>query len=584
MRSLQTRLVLVFVLLIVSVMVVVGTFMLNQVSAYYFDDFTEQMNSVFNAEVFAMLENEAKTENGAERLNAAVSAYSSAMRISSYRNYYILDGETGATLFGSNDEKVSRTPAIISALGGKIGQEKKISSGYMDRANPIVVDDEVKYIVYIKDTKQDQQNLTASMFMIILRTIIFALCIAIILSFLFAKTITKPIGNITKGAKRLSMGELDTTLEVSSNDEIGTLTETFNDMATALKTTLARVEDERNKLDTTFLYMTDGVTAFSGDGTLIHFNPAAVEMLGFNKKKDKTYDAVFKNTGIEFSSLLNMEKSFEEYDLQMDEKTLKVSFALFGRGTEENGVVAIIHDFTEQQKLENSRREFVANVSHELRTPLTNVKSYTETLAESPDAPDEMKAQFYGVILNETDRMTRIVKDLLTLSRLDSAKMDWKNETFSLKKSVENAYRAMEIEARRHGHKLTMSVDSTLPDFFGDRERIEQVFINLLSNAVKYTPDGGKIDFSAESFADRIEIVVKDNGIGIAEKDMPRMFERFYRVDKARSRESGGTGLGLSIAREIIRNYGGDITIESEYGSGTKVTVVLPNKAEEENV
>jgi len=584
LRSLQTRLVLVFVLLIVSVMVVVGTFMLNQVSVYYFDDFTEQMNSVFNAEVFSMLENEAKAENGAERLNAAVGAYSSALRISSYRNYYILDGETGATLFGSNDEKVERTPAIISALGGKIGQEKRVSSGYMDRANPIVLDDEVKYIVYIKDTKQDQQNLTASMFTIILRTVIFALCIAVILSFLFAKTITKPIGNITKGAKRLSMGELDTTLEVSSKDEIGTLTETFNDMATALKTTLARVEDERNKLDTTFLYMTDGVTAFSGDGTLIHFNPAAVDMLGFNEKKDKTYDAIFRELGIEFSSLLNMENNFEEYDIEHGEKTLKVSFALFGSGAEENGVVAIIHDFTEQQKLENSRREFVANVSHELRTPLTNVKSYTETLAESPDAPEEMKEQFYSVILNETDRMTRIVKDLLTLSRLDSAKMDWKNENFSLKKSVENAYRAMEIEARRHGHKLTMSVDSTLPDFYGDRERIEQVFINLLSNAVKYTPDGGRIDFSAESFTDHIKITVKDNGIGIAEENMPRMFERFYRVDKARSRESGGTGLGLSIAREIIRHYGGDIKLESKYGSGTNVSVILPKEPGDEAV
>ena len=584
MRSLQTRLVLVFVLLIVSVMVVVGTFMLNQVSVYYFDDFTEQMNSVFNAEVFSILENEAKAENGAERLNTAVSAYSSAMRINSYRNYYILDGETGATLFGSNDDKVERTPAIISALGGKIGQEKKISSGYMDRANPIVVDDEVKYIVYIKDTKQDQQSLTASMYAIILRTVVFALFIAVILSFLFAKTITKPIGNITKGAKRLSMGELDTTLEVSSNDEIGTLTETFNDMATALKTTLARVEDERNKLDTTFLYMTDGVTAFSGDGTLIHFNPAAVDMLGFDEKTDKTYNSIFKDSGIEFPALLDMEESFVEYDFRQGEKTLKASFALFGRGTDENGVVAIIHDFTEQQKLENSRREFVANVSHELRTPLTNVKSYTETLAESPDAPEEMKAQFYGVILNETDRMTRIVKDLLTLSRLDSAKMDWKNENFSLKKSVENAYHAMEIEARRHGHKLTLSVDSALPDFYGDRERIEQVFINLLSNAVKYTPDGGKIDFSAENFEGYMKITVKDNGIGIEEKDMPRMFERFYRVDKARSRESGGTGLGLSIAREIIRHYGGDIKLQSKYGSGTSVSVILPKIPEEEKV
>ncbi len=570
------KLVLILVLLITAVMVVVGTFMINQISVYYFNDFTEQMNSVFSAEVFDMLKEEARAENGAERINTAVSAYSSAMRISSYRNYYILDGATGKLVYGSNDDEVERTPAIISALNGKIGQEKKISSGYIDRANPIIVDDEVKYIVYVKDTKQDMQNLTTSMFTIILRTVVFALLIAVILSFLFAKTITTPIEKITKGAKRLSLGELDTSLEVSSKDEIGTLTETFNDMATALKSTLARVERERNKLDTMFLYMTDGVTAFSHDGSIIHFNPAAEEMLGFDKEKTTKYEQVFGECGIEFSSLRNMKERFEEHSIEVGEKTLKVSFARFGKSEADMGVIAIIHDFTEQQKLENSRREFVANVSHELRTPLTNVKSYTETLAETPDAPDELKEQFYGVILNETDRMTRIVKDLLTLSRLDSAKMDWKNETFSLKKSLETAYRAMELEAKRHGHKLTLSIDASLPSITCDRERMEQVLINLISNAVKYTPDGGKIDISSENCGDYIKMTVRDNGIGIAEKDLPRLFERFYRVDKARSRESGGTGLGLAIAKEIVEHYGGEIKLESELGAGTTISVILP--------
>ncbi len=581
MRSLQMKLVLVFVLLIVSVMAIVGTFMLNRVSVYYFDDFTEQMNSVFNAELFAMLKNEASAEDGAARLNTAVKAYSSAMKISGYRNYYILDGETGKTLFGSKEGEVERTPAIIAALSGKIGQEKKLSSGYIDRACPIEVDGKVEYIVYIKDTKQDMQNLTSSMFSIILRSMTFALLIAVILSFLFAKTITTPIENITKGAKKLSMGELDTTLSVNSNDEIGTLTETFNDMANALNSTLAKVEDERNKLDTIFLYMADGVTAFSENGDLIHYNPSAVEMLGFDEKKAKTYNEIFSDSGIEFADLLKNEEGLSEYDLEVGEKALKISFALFGEEGGEHGVIAIIHDFTAQQKLEKSRREFVANVSHELRTPLTNVKSYTETLAESPDAPDEMKAQFFDVILNETDRMTRIVKDLLSLSKLDSAKMDWKNENFSLKKSVENAYRAMEMEARRRGQKLTMSMDASLSTFYGDRERIEQVFVNLLSNAVKYTPDNGKIEFSAEKTDNNfVKITVKDNGIGIPEKDIPRLFERFYRVDKARSREMGGTGLGLAIAKEIVEHYGGEIKLESEYQKGTCVSVFLPLDAE----
>ncbi len=575
MRSVQMKLVLVLVLLIVSVMAIVGTFMLNRVSVYYFDDFTEQMNSVFNAELFYMLKNEAQAPDGADRLKTALEAYSSALRISSYRNFYILDGETGKTLTGSNDEEVVRTPAIVSALSGRIGQEKKISSGYIDRAAPIIVDDEVKYIVYIKDVKQDLQNLTASMFTIILRSILFALLIAVLLSFLLAKTITTPIENITKSAKLMSLGEFDAVLPVQSNDEIGTLTQTFNDMAEVLNTTLEKVEGERNKLNTIFLYMTDGVTAFSKDGELIHFNPASVGMLGFDAENDRTYDDIFKRHGIEFSSLLNMESGFVEHSIETNDRTLKVNFAPFGSEEGEHGIIAVIHDFTEQQKLENSRREFVANVSHELRTPLTNIKSYTETLAEAPDAPDEMKEQFYGVILNETDRMTRIVKDLLTLSRLDSAKMDWKMDTFSLKKSVENAYRAMELDARRHNQKLTLSLGTDLPSIYGDRERIEQVFINLLSNAVKYTPDGGRIDLSAENSGEYVKITVRDNGIGIPEKDLPRLFERFYRVDKARSREQGGTGLGLAIAKEIAEFHGGDIKLESKFGKGTTATVTL---------
>ncbi len=576
MRSLQMRIVLVFVLLLVCVMSVVGTFLINRVSVYYFNDFTEQMNSVFNAELFDMLKNETKAENGAARLRAALDTYSSALGISSYRNFYILDGETGKTLAGSNDEEVVRTPAIISALSGRIGQEKRVSSGYIDRASPIIVDDDVKYIVYIKDTKQDLQDLTSSIFLIIVRAIIFGLVITIVLSLVLAKTITTPIENITKSAKRLSLGEFDTPLPVRSGDEIGTLTQTFNDMATALNETLETVENERNKLNTMFLYMSDGVTAFSNEQELIHYNPAAVEMLGFNPQEDKTYEAIFGMSGIAFSSL--EESGFSEHSITVSEKTLKVSFANFGSDEGAHGIIAVIHDFTEQQKLDDSRREFVANVSHELRTPLTNIKSYAETLSETPDAPEEMRERFFGVILNEADRMARIVKDLLTLSRLDSAKMDWKTSEFSIKKSVETAYRAMQMEAEHHKHKLTMSLGTGLPNIFGDKDRIEQVLINIISNAVKYTPDGGKIDISAENSGDFVKITVRDNGIGIPEKDIPRLFERFYRVDKARSREGGGTGLGLAIAKEIVEFHGGNISVSSKYGSGTTMVITLAKK------
>ncbi len=230
----------------------------------------------------------------------------------------------------------------------------------------------------------------------------------------------------------------------------------------------------------------------------------------------------------------------------------------------------------EIKKSEALRREFVANVSHELRTPLTSIRSYAETLTENDDLPRDMENDFLHVILNESDRMTKIVSDLLTLSRFDAGSGQLTIDAFSVENSMREVYNAIAMEARKHGHDITMSVEDSLPRIYGDKARIEQVILNILSNAVKYTPDGGKIEITGGTTGNKVWIKIKDNGIGIPDDDLSRIFDRFYRVDKARSRESGGTGLGLSIAREIVIRHGGDILIESAAGGGTTVTVVLP--------
>ena len=233
---------------------------------------------------------------------------------------------------------------------------------------------------------------------------------------------------------------------------------------------------------------------------------------------------------------------------------------------------------TEQRKSEQSRREFVANVSHELRTPLTNIKSYAETIVSAGDElPRELHDNFMGVIINEADRMTRIVQDLLTLSKIDYGKMEMNISRFSFAKAISNVYEAAKLNAEQnHHHKISFHCEDDIPDVMGDRERIEQVVMNIVSNAIKYTPDGGKIEIYAGSSGKSVFVRVTDNGIGIPKKDLPRLFERFYRVDKARSRESGGTGLGLSIAREILSQHKGEIKIDSVYGEGTDVRITLP--------
>jgi two-component system sensor histidine kinase VicK len=229
------------------------------------------------------------------------------------------------------------------------------------------------------------------------------------------------------------------------------------------------------------------------------------------------------------------------------------------------------------KKSEQMRREFVAIVSHELRTPITSIRSYAETLQDSGRAiTSETAGRFLRVILNESDRMTKIVHDLLTLSRFDAGSFEFSFERFSFETSLRDAYSAMLIEAKNHRHEFSLEFKTPIPEIRGDKARIEQVLINMLSNAIKYTPDGGRISLMAGAGKDTVWACVKDNGIGIPKEDVGRVFERFYRVDKHRSRISGGTGLGLSIAQEIVSRHNGHIGLQSRQGRGTSITVTLP--------
>jgi signal transduction histidine kinase len=227
-------------------------------------------------------------------------------------------------------------------------------------------------------------------------------------------------------------------------------------------------------------------------------------------------------------------------------------------------------------KSEQMRREFVANVSHELRTPITSIRSYAETLEEDSSMPAATRQKFLEVILNESDRMTKIVQDLLTLSRFDAGSIEFCFETFSFEKSVRDVYNAMIIDAQSHKHDFVLEFKTPIPDIRGDRARIEQVLINMVSNAVKYTRDGGRLRMTAGAKDGEVWCSVKDNGLGIPKDDVDKVFDRFYRVDKARSRESGGTGLGLSIAKEIVARHSGKIVLESQEGKGTKITMRIP--------
>ncbi|MDY3619309.1 ATP-binding protein [Agathobaculum sp.] len=577
-RSLHMKLVLILVLLIVSVMAVVGTFLINSVSTFYLDSFRDQVQSVFTREMNRSLQQIVAGGGDEAALKQAVSAFAAPLGINSYRNYYILDSE-GQYLTGSNDTLgagLTRTSNIVTAMAGEIGQRGSAGDSVMDVAIPIDGGGE-RYIIYIADDKKEISDLSWRFFAIVMQAMMFGLLAAILLSFLLSRTIATPIERITEGARSIAAGNFDQQLGVQSSDEIGELTRSFNYMANTLKNTVGEVQSERDKLSTLFLHMTDGVAAFTPDGRLIHMNPATESLLGVRSEDDLAFDELFADLDMPDTDETAM-RSFMTSEITRFGRVLSVTLAPYGALDGEGGVIAVLHDITEQRRLDDARREFVANVSHELRTPLTNIRSYTETLSDAAgELPIDTEKQFLGVISSESERMARIVTDLLTLSKLDYGRMDLRMTRFSLRDMLRNVANAMKFTAEDSGHELTVDTPDTLPHIVGDRERLEQVVVNILSNAVKYTPRGGHVRLSARELSGkRVRIMVEDDGVGIPKEDVPRLFERFYRVDKARSREAGGTGLGLAIAKEIIEQHGGKISLASEYGAGTTVTITLP--------
>lgn len=264
----------------------------------------------------------------------------------------------------------------------------------------------------------------------------------------------------------------------------------------------------------------------------------------------------------------DFEHSLEASDAGDEIGVLSRTFSDMARQLENN--------IDELQRSEQMRKEFVANVSHELRTPITSIRSYAETLEDTDGVPPEMQRDFLRVIVKESDRMTKIVQDLLTLSRFDAGSIQFDFENFAFDRSVQDVYNAVALEAKNHRHSFTLELQPGMPPIRGDRDRIEQVLMNMVSNAIKYTHDGGRIRITAGYGDGKVWASVRDNGVGIPKEAIGRVFDRFYRVDKARSHDNGGTGLGLSIAKEIVVRHDGEIKLESVQGRGTVITVVLP--------
>ena len=578
-RSIKWKLVAVLVMVVVALVIIVGSFFQVSVSNFYTDEFTVSMDTAFHGELDMRL-SQAKTPEDFETI---LEAYSGRLGLDPYRYCCVLDGKTAQLVFSSDydlQKNVEKTENIITAMSGKVGSRQSFLNRYMDYAYPIVSEGSTRYVIYVYDTKEEVGNIMGRILVTILEAILLGFCIALVFGYFLSGTITSPIAGLTRKAERFAAGDFETKISVRSHDEIGKLSDTFNYMASELKTNITALSDEKEKLESILRYMTDGVMAFDRNGTVLHINKAAARMLGIDENDAITFDEFFKPlVSVTVEEVYFKNTSGISRDLKLGDKNLQVFFVLTGLDKSlkhQSNIIAVIHDNTELEKLEMNRREFVANVSHELKTPLTTVKSYAETLLSADGIPKETENSFLQIIVAEADRMNRLVYDLLLLSKLNYNDNRPERDPVDIRALIGDILRRMHLAMEEKNQTLSFSIPENIPKVCGSRDKLEQVFVNIISNAVKYTDEGGNITIYAGEMYGYVFVKVIDTGMGIPEEDLPYIFDRFYRVDKARSRAAGGTGLGLAIAKEIIEAHGGKISVASKVGEGTEFTLNLP--------
>ena len=599
-KSMRWKITLLFVLLVLATELLIGSFNIFGIANHYHRDFSDSIDAVFTPDTkndLLAAANELPVPNtynqgaltisdedyyNVNMINDILAARAGTLGITANRYYCIIDAESGEVLKSSNGiSKVETTTSISKAASGSEYKETGITKSYMDYSFPLTNGNTVRYIIYVYDNCTTQRAVTQNLISILLIALVISLIISAIVGMLISRSITIPIQQLAVQARKLADGDINALQKSDTRDEIGNLTNSLLYLAHTRKQSSDQALGEKIKVETILQNMTDGILAFDMKGRLLHFNPEAQKLLKRRYLDDINFDRFFKeiNADIKLGDLLYMQSEGSvEREIKVANHYLHLNFATFKGENKAGGIIVIIHDVTKQEKLEQSRRDFVANVSHELRTPLTTIKSYSETLADMPDVDRETQVRFLDVIATESDRMARIISDLLTLSELDENQTFIKApEQIDVRKMLETIVDRMDLQAKKKSQKLSYTPTNEVPVILGDRDVLERAIINVISNALKYTSEGGTIEVYSSKVYNDINIKVVDNGIGIAEDKLPHIFDRFYRADKARSRDTGGTGLGLAIAKQSIESsFNGKIKISSELHKGTEVTISIP--------
>ncbi|KXG08611.1 Sensor histidine kinase YycG [Anoxybacillus sp. P3H1B] len=590
-RSIHFKFVLIYVLLILVAMQIIGVYFVRELETQLVQSFKTSLNEritllAYNVDQAMNKDRDAKSPTLEEEIRSLlhdfvsqdiseVSVIDDKSKVLATSNPYMQN------IVGKRTTEIFVKRALVTGemvdrafIDQKTGHRMYIS------ATPIKMNNEIKGAIYVIASMENVFSQMRQINKIFATGTGIALAITAVLGILLARTITRPISDMRRQALAMAKGNFSRKVKVYGYDEIGQLAMTFNNLTKKLEEAQATTEGERRKLALVLTHMTDGVIATDRRGKIILINDAALNILNVSREtvlSSSIVDVLGLEDQYTFETLIEEGDSLIlDFSTEEELYILRASLSVIQKETGfVNGLIVVLHDITEQEKIDQERREFVANVSHELRTPLTTMKSYLEALGEGLWRDEQIAPRFIEVTQTETERMIRLVNDLLRLSKLDS-------KDYKLNKSWVNFSRYFHKVIDRF--ELTKNENITfirkIPDeaiFVEiDEDKITQVLDNIISNALKYSPQGGNITFRVKELNNEILVSVTDEGVGIPKSDLAKVFDRFYRVDKARSRKLGGTGLGLAIAKEVVVAHGGNIWAKSQEHKGTTIFFTLP--------
>lgn len=598
-KSIQFKLIIIYVLLIIIAMQIISVYFIRQLEerllANYFEMLDERTNLLaYNLEQEMTRQrenNETLVRDIDELLREFFNVENATVQVIDRNKVVISTTDMqNRKIIGQQSTEVRVKRALLGMkVRGDILRDPQTGHRVRVMAVPIQTDNETIGAIYIEASLEEIYEQVKEANNILITGTFIGIGITIVLIILLSRTITSPILSMNEQAKRMAEGDFSRQVPVYGDDEIGQLAMSFNDLTTKLKEANASKEREQKRLSSVLTHMTDGVIATDQYGKVILLNKRAEELLEMPRElvlgkflpdvlRIQESTATFDLSKYNDSILLDFSNDEREY-------ILEASFTAIQKDDgPTTGLIAILHDVTEKQKIEQERKEFVANVSHELRTPLTTLKSYLEALEYGAIDDKETAGKFIKVMQNETERMIRLVTDLLQLSKMDSKDFSIQWQFVDFQKYLHETIDRFEMLAEEKKITFVRHIPPYPVLVEMDKDKITQVIDNIVSNALKYAPQNSEITIRLKEEEEGIRVFISDQGLGIPREQQSKIFDRFYRIDKARARKMGGTGLGLAIAKELVQAHGGEIGVDSIYGYGTTIFFTLPYKASTKRV